>query len=245
MKYILLFLSLVIVSCGDDEPETLANNIDSSPYYPIDHITREYQVSQIDIYNSGQNRDSSNYFLRETPIGKDQNSAGQEITIVEQSTKILTSDSYQILRRVSDQIISGQVIRTEGNISQIKLLLPPEKDLSWLGNDRFDQNILVTIGSDEIAYYKDWESTYINIDDEVSIDNELYNDVLTVVHADSENRLQYRYSIEQYALGIGLIYREIRVFDTQCFVDCDSQDWEEKAETGQVIIQSIVSHNNE
>lgn len=245
LRYILLVLSLLIIACGDDEPETLPNNIDSSPYYPIDNIVREYQVFQVDIYNSGQNRDTFNYFLRETPVGLDQNSAGQDIAIIEQSTKVSTTAPYEIWQRVTDQVISGQAIRTEGNISQIKLSLPPEKDVSWMGNERFDQNILVTIGTDEIAYYKDWESTYLSIDDKVTIDSDSYSDVLTVQHANFENRLEYRYSIEHYALGIGLIYRETRVFDTQCFVDCETQEWELKAETGQIIIQSIVSHLNE
>ncbi len=183
-------------------------------------------------------------FLRETPVGVDQNSAGQDITIIEQSTKVSTMAPYEISQQVTDQVIGGQAIRTEGNTSQIKLYLPPENDISWIGNERFDQNILVTIGTDEIAYYKDLESTYLSIDEEITIESGSYSDVLTVQHAHFENKLEYRYNIEHYALGIGLIYRETRVFATQCFVDCETQEWELKAETGQIIIQSIVSHLN-
>jgi hypothetical protein len=67
--------------------------------------------------------------------------------------------------------------------------------------------------------------------------------VLTVREADSENLIELRRSRVKYAKGIGLVYRELWVLDTQCIEQCDGKPWEEKAEKGFILSQTITAHN--
>ena len=73
-------------------------------------------------------------------------------------------------------------------------------------------------------------------------------DLLTLVEgADYENLLNRRLAIEGYAKNIGLVYRELEVFETQCQLCCNGDTgacldlpWREKAEGGFIIKQWLV-----
>ncbi|MEL6865958.1 MAG: hypothetical protein AAFP19_16145, partial [Bacteroidota bacterium] len=68
----------------------------------------------------------------------------------------------------------------------------------------------------------------------------MFDSVATIYQADNENAIELRYSIEKYARNIGLVYREMRILDTQAIVD---DPWEEKAQKGFIIRQQITRHN--
>ena len=58
-----------------------------------------------------------------------------------------------------------------------------------------------------------------------------YADVLTIqAQSDPKILTEKRYSLEKYAKGVGLVYREIRILDTQK-LDA-STAWEKKAQKG-------------
>lgn len=244
-KCYLFCLGFLWMGCQDDNSSMMSVGPNSTSFFPSDDITREYQMLRVDIYNAGQTRDTFEYFLRERVIGTDENSIGEEITIIEQSQRNDSSEEWAVIGRVSEQVINGMALRNEGNLSQIKLIVPPDENISWQSTQRFDPSILISIGTDQIEYFKDWESRYLDINTDFSINDLSFNSVVRVQHADAQNRLQYRTSQEHYAENIGLISRVIGVFDTQCFENCDSIPWKDKADIGQVIIQSIVSYTNE
>ncbi len=244
-KYYLFIIGLLWLGCGDDGPTTGANGPNSSSFFPTNNLIREYQMFRVDIYNLGQTRDTFNYFLRERIIGTDVNSLGEEITVIEQSERTDPTQEWNIFGRVSEQVINGMAIRNEGNLSQVKLIVPPEEDALWQSTQRFDPSIMISIGTDEIEYFKDWESRYLDIDASFNINDLSFDRVISVQQAKAQNRLQYRTSLEHYAENIGLVSRVVGVFDTQCFENCESIPWEDKADIGQLIIQSLVNYSNE
>jgi hypothetical protein len=73
------------------------------------------------------------------------------------------------------------------------------------------------------------------------LNNKTYNQVAIVSLADSENLIEYRWGREYYAKGIGLIYKELRVLDTQKIDPTTA--WEEKAEKGFIVKQRLLSYN--
>jgi hypothetical protein len=67
--------------------------------------------------------------------------------------------------------------------------------------------------------------------------------VVTVQNADSENLIELRLAHEKYARGVGLVYRELWILDTQCIEDCIGMTWEQKAEKGFILKQTLIDHN--
>jgi len=85
------------------------------------------------------------------------------------------------------------------------------------------------------------------------INGYMFDDVLTVQLADSDSEIEYRYGIEKYARGVGLVYRELWILDTQCKGCCNAPDgtipvectilpWEERADEGFIMIQKYAEY---
>ena len=84
----------------------------------------------------------------------------------------------------------------------------------------------------------------LQIGEPAAFGDQTYDDVSLVEGADYENLLNRRLSLEAYARGIGLVYRELEVFETQCQICCGGDtgtcldlSWREKAEGGFIIRQ--------
>ena len=54
---------------------------------------------------------------------------------------------------------------------------------------------------------------------------------------------EFKLSEEKYAKGVGLIYRAMKILDTQCIIDCQFLEWEDKAEKGYILTQQIIDYN--
>ena len=67
-----------------------------------------------------------------------------------------------------------------------------------------------------------------------------YDEVMVIEQANNENSIELRRAQEKYAKGIGLVYRELYILDTQCIADCEGQTWEEKAEKGMILKQTLI-----
>ena len=98
----------------------------------------------------------------------------------------------------------------------------------------------IEIGGESIDYFKNWESVIVEDSGNKLIDETMVDNVLIISLADYENRLELRFGQEVYAEDIGLIYRELRILDSQCFNDCDNISWDEKAEKGHIFIQKAI-----
>lgn len=113
---------------------------------------------------------------------------------------------------------------TEGNFKYIKLVLPITDGRSWRGNGYLPDNPykdLFEFSNDEGI--QDWEYTYQDVGALATYENKDYDSTLTVVQiADSTNLpLEYdrpaskNYWVEKYAKNIGLIYKEVAVWEYQ------------------------------
>ncbi len=245
LRYLVFFgIGFMLSGCTSNDEEKSENSIDDTIYFPLQRNIVDYKVSQVDIYNDGSTRDSFNYYLRESVSSSYIDSNEEEISVIDQYTKLSISDSWQLVGRVTSHIANNQVIRKEENISQIKLVLPPMTDDTWNPNAFFDDNVLIPIGSGELSYYSNWQSIYTDLNMSTEVNGMEFTNVIAVTLANYENRLQYRHAIEYYAPDIGLIYKEIHVFDTQCFDSCSDIAWPDKANIGQVFIQSIVDFSH-
>ena len=102
----------------------------------------------------------------------------------------------------------------ENNLRYLKLELPIRQDFSWKGNSYIDT---YSVNSD-VQYLDDWDYTYDSIGVPLTINSLTFDSTLKVAERDeflgqdpSIQGTEYgerNYSVEKYAKGVGLIYRE-------------------------------------
>ncbi|NJK84169.1 MAG: hypothetical protein HC912_10585 [Saprospiraceae bacterium] len=137
--------------------------------------------------------------------------------------------------------VDNSFIKVENNLRFIKLIFPLIPKKTWNPHANFDDNINVTVAGETLKLFKDWTSSIETIEEERMINGLLFKNVATILPVSNENLIEYRYSIEQYAENIGLIYRELWVLDTQ-IID-PTLPWEQKAEKGFILKQQVIAHN--
>lgn len=137
--------------------------------------------------------------------------------------------------------------RREDNLEFIKMVFPLRDDQNWDGHVAFDAFREIEVAGQPIQIYVDWNYRYLGIDEAGTIVDNSYDQLTTVEGADYENLLNRRLAIERYAKGIGLVYRELEIFETQCQQCCSGDTgacldlpWREKAEGGFIIKQWLV-----
>lgn len=86
------------------------------------------------------------------------------------------------------------LLKLESNLITIPLIFPVQQDSKWNGNARN------TLG------YQEYSFTNINA---VEVINGItFNAVCTIVQQDETNLIEQKYSVEKYALGLGLISKK-------------------------------------
>lgn len=136
-----------------------------------------------------------------------------------------------------------QVESLEENLRFVKLVFPLKEGLIWDGNRFIDETTTAVIAGESIEIFKSWEYEVDFVAQPVAVNNELYDDAIQVIQADNENLIELRFSREQYVRDIGLVFREMRILDTQCITECEGLPWEAKAEKGFILTQSLIDHN--
>ncbi|HFA50016.1 MAG TPA: hypothetical protein ENJ95_13490 [Bacteroidetes bacterium] len=130
-------------------------------------------------------------------------------------------DPWQVTKVFTQSVQGSQGIITEDNLRFVKMNFPPRKFASWDGTVHFDNSIIVSVAGESLEMFKGWRSRITELGEPDSIGNFVFDNVLTLREADNESNIEYRYSIEKYAKGIGLAYRERWILDTQkCQEDC-------------------------
>ncbi|MEL6968852.1 MAG: hypothetical protein AAFZ63_13700 [Bacteroidota bacterium] len=141
----------------------------------------------------------------------------------------------------------GRALRREDNLEFVKMVFPLRDDQNWDGHASFNQYREIEVGGQPIQIFADWNYRYRQTEGSATFENLVFDDIALVEGADYENLLNRRLSLEAYARGVGLVYRELEVFETQCQVCCSGDTgtcldlpWTEKAEGGFIIKQRLV-----
>lgn len=267
-KIILFFTTSFLIftqfACNENtvaENLTLEKGFD---YYPLEigkYIT--YQLDSI-VYRgqSGSTcdfiQDTASHFLREEIVDIYEDNTGVVNHILERYTSQSVDGPWQVRDVWNIKKTETQVERVEENLRFIKLVFPVREQVAWNGNTFF-QDTTIVLGGETIDFYKHWSDQYEyeSVDVMEEINGISFDSVLTVIQSEpSENKINHRVSIEKYAKGIGLIYKEMKILDTQCTISslpcggdnsglafCNTIPWEEKAERGLILRQVVVGFN--
>lgn len=134
--------------------------------------------------------------------------------------------------------------RQEDNLEFVKLTFPLSDNGRWDGHVAFDEERIIEVAGEPIKVFLGWDYRYLAVGEPGSAGGLNYDEVVEVEGADYETLLNRRLALETYANGIGLIYREMEVFETQCQFCCSGNTgecldlpWRAKAEGGFIIRQ--------
>jgi hypothetical protein len=143
-------------------------------------------------------------------------------------SRYLRTDSTQpwTIDNVFTAISTGKSIEfIEDNLRFIKLMMPIKKGFSWKGNSYLPTFPYPTMyQSSGTSFTEDWNYIYDSIGIPLTINSNTIENTLKVVEIDDsvsdpvlepDQYADKTYSVEKYGKGIGLIYREMFLWEYQ------------------------------
>jgi len=244
---IFFFIAVIfafITSCDETEDFIVDYQYD---YFPLEigHFVT-YQVDSI-TYSSqaggGIFIDTATYQLRETIVDTFRDNTNRLAYEIERQRRETPTDDWEDAEVLTVVRTSNHLEWTENNRKFLKMVFPPKQDSTWNGNLYIDVSDLVAIRGEVIELFKSWEYSFSELNVPATIDNFSFDSTATVTQSNAENLIELRYSVEQYAKDVGLIFKEMKILDTQCISDCDGQSWEQKAEKGFILRMKVIDYN--
>jgi hypothetical protein len=147
----------------------------------------------------------------------------------------------------SAQREATRAMRTEENLRLIPLIFPPLEGRRWNGNQYVASDTRIIVAGESLELFKGWDYRILSGAQAETIGERNYESVVAVRMADFESLVERRLVIEKYARGVGLVYREYLIADTQCRQCCAGNtsqcldiDWFAKAEKGFLMRQTLI-----
>ncbi|MEZ4985515.1 MAG: hypothetical protein R2795_10835 [Saprospiraceae bacterium] len=191
--------------------------------------------------------DSVRLYARETLVDTIRDLEGQLWYRGERYDRRVDSTQWRFSQTFLLRSDVRRAYRQEDNLTFVKMVFPPDRLQRWDGHVAFDAFREIEVAGQPIQIFADWDYRYTDLHQAGTIMQTSYDSLTTVQGADYENLLNRRLSLETYAPGIGLVYRELEVFETQCQLCCNGETgvcidlpWREKAEAGFIIRQWLL-----
>ena len=125
----------------------------------------------------------------------------------------------------------------------IKLIFPLQEGLDFSATLFIDNNTSIIVAGETIDAFKNWNSEVQQVGVAETIGTYAFDEVTTINYADDENLIEKRFAQSKFAKGVGLVYSEEWILDTQCLAECEGQAWEVKAEKGYILRQTLLEYN--
>ena len=253
MKPVLVFsICFLLLGCAE-KTEDLQLDF-GYDYFPLE--VGKYRIYEVDsiIYDPRANNvviDSTTSQVREIVANTLQDNTGEIVYRIERYERQTSDDPWRIAKVFIQERNETRAFQIEDNFRVIKMVFPLQVGKEWNAHVFFDSTeVIVPVAGESINIFKDWSWQILETDASVSLDGLSFDQVATIQLSDSENLIELRKASEQYAAGVGLIYREMDILDTQCefccdldFAACNNLPWAEKAEKGFTIRQRLIEHN--
>lgn len=243
LSYVIFISSLYLSSCTNSIDDSFSVDFGYT-YFPLEAGKfLEYQVDSIIYDNLGLRVQTKSSLLREEFEGPTKDLEGNDVYRIHRFWKKIENDDWEQISNWTTYLNNDRAIRSEENLRFIKMIFPLQEGLVWDGNAFFDDQTVIEVEGETIEVYKNWEYEVEEFVPTETIGSKTYEDVALIRQADEESAVDRRYSIEKYAKGIGMIYKELKIYDTQCISQCAGQEWEEKVEQGFSLVQTLINHN--
>jgi hypothetical protein len=236
----LFALMFLAVSCGDSVIEEPDESLYGYGYFPVEvGYTWEYQVDSVLIFQGGDNNIISSSFIQEKVSELISENNDERKFKLERSHRNGGNEAWVLQDVWQVSIDNDKATKTEENLKFIKLVFPAVKGEKWDGNAFFDSDKEISVGANNMSVFQDWNYKIEEAGVSRTINDVIYSSALNVSHIDQESLISKRFSEEFYADGIGLVERNMEIFDTQ--KSDTSVPWLERAEEGFQLSQKLIS----
>ncbi|MEP7324248.1 MAG: hypothetical protein ABI761_20120 [Saprospiraceae bacterium] len=239
-----LILFIFIGACVSNENENLDLGNDQA-FFPLTiGKYREYQVDSI-LYRQGRFLDSVRSYVREEITGSYKDTIGT-LFIILRSVRKKTTDPWLASASYTARVDPYRVVYNQDNLNFIPLVFPLKAGTNWDGLALIQTDQTFNVNGESIEIYQNWDP--FKIEDEIKAEKIgalNFIEVVTVLQTDEDDILSKRYSIEKYAKGVGLVYKEMTVLDCNNTVNqCStSVPWDKRATKGFILRQTITKNN--
>ena len=238
---LILMVILVSISCENDPLPPVDEGLD---FFPLEvGMESRFRLDSI-IYDDSENKVYyRSHILTEKVVDTFRDQTNVLIYRIEQSVSDTNDQGSHFARNVWESIDGNEAIRQEFSLKYNKLEFPVSIDQQWPGNKYVDPSTVIIVAGESIELFKFWPENYTLIFRQAeTIEGIQYQDVITILQADEDSKIERRYSLEKYAKDFGLVYREMQILDTQCgdypdFEECMIVAWDLKAERGFILRQ--------
>jgi len=246
-----LFAILIFALSCSEEPDDFVF-VEGEEFFPLE--VGKFRVYQLDSITfepdvDGITRDTSRTFVREEIVEAFEEQNGNEVFRVERFERKSSDDPWAIRLVFSMEKSEGFAVQTENNLRLRKMPFPFTQNKEWEQTSFIDPDMDFQIVGENIKIFKDWESSFESIGVAEEINGNQF-EVTTVVNQNNQdNPFERRLVREKYAKEVGLVAREMFIFDSDYCnedpapLDCETIAWEDKAEKGFILRQVILDFN--
>lgn len=233
-----VIIILLLTSCGDETIE-VDGTVSGKEYFPVEEGREWVYSSDSIVYDENEGIiDTLRGFIKERIT--DVNGEGR--FVIERSFRKNVDEPWEVSDIWSGRLEDTRAIRTEENLSFIKLIFPPSINRSWDGNALFDQNVEIVIAGEPLRPYQGWDYQIAAVNGTYNNEMISTDDVIDVLQVDEESFIDRRYSLERFAKNIGMVEKRLMLLECQCTTVPETVPWEEKAEKGVILTQRLISY---
>ena len=211
-RYLLLLLvATQIVSCGK-QTETL-NIIAAKELYPIQvGKTFTYRLDSTVVATFGASLQKKSYLAKDSVESSFLDNQGrQSYRIFRYITDTLASKPYQYTATYYAVIDSNKIEYVDNNLRFITVVNPVSANTTWKGNSYIN-----TTTNGDNYFLNNWQYQYQKIYAAYTVKKGSINNTVTILQQDESSSPVFdpnfyhnkTYSVEVYAKGIGLIYKD-------------------------------------
>lgn len=247
MRYLLLpiLALLVFASCKDKQTFEEPNIEYGYDYFPlelgseltylVDSTIYDPQEATVEIINNTT-------FIKEIVVDTFRDEIGRLSYRIERFQRATVDDDWELTDVWSALRTDGQAERFEDNLRFIKMVFPVDDGDIWNGVAHLDVTEEYQVAGDRVAIFKSWDNNteVLDVDQTEELKFLNFDRVTTILLADEENLIEKRYGIEKYAAGIGLVHRELEIYNTQNTEE--GLTWEEKTERGFRVVIDLIDY---
>lgn len=253
--YVVLGLSLGLGACDNppDIPLKPLNVEEQYAYFPLQPGQYvEYMLDSI-VYDFGAGnatiRDTARCLVRELVADTLRDNTGQLFYTVERYERKNEFDPWVLktINRIGRT--PTQAIRVDQNLRFLPMIFPMDRRSEWDGNVWIDVDYEIEIAGERMRPFNNWAYEVDSIDVPQLVGGFAFDSVLVITEADDNNVIERRLSKSWYAKNVGLVRREQWILDSQYCnqsptpPDCATKPWEEKAEKGYILLQTVTGFN--
>jgi hypothetical protein len=195
-----IFIILFLFSCKKEQNQPVYLGYDYFPANVGHYVIYQCDSVYFNPYSSNKPQfDTSIYQIKEvidSIYNDNQGRPTMRIVRYKRNNDSISWNNISLPEKVwSGNLLSTTAQRLEDNYRYVKLIFPVSLNATWNGN------VYNTLG--------EWDYKYTSVNTPLTLGSAHFDSTLTVAQQNYSTLLQYQYYEEQYATGIGLIYKEV------------------------------------